>query len=123
LDGESPHVNQRANFFVAAKSPLERILAFTEPRGWHNLRLLSSANNTYNHDYHAETEKGDQLPALNVFVKRDGAIYHFYNTELFYVPHEPGQDARHVDQIWPIWNLFDLIPEGRGEKWHPRLKY
>ena len=123
LDGESPHVNQRVNFYVAAKSPLDRILAFTGPRGWRNLRLLSSAHNTYNHDYHAETEKGDQLPALNVFVKRDGAIHHFYNTELFYVPHEPGQDARHVDQIWPIWNLFDLIPEGRGEKWHPQLRY
>ena len=34
--------------------------------------LLSSANNTYNRDYHAETPEGDQLPILNVFV-RDGA--------------------------------------------------
>ena len=123
LDGEAPHVMQRANFFVVAKSPIERIMKFTSERGWRNLQLLSSANNTYNRDYHAENEKGDQLPALNVFVKRDGAIHHFYNTELLYAPSEPGQDGRHVDQIWPLWNLFDLMPEGRGEKWYPRLSY
>ena len=123
LDGEAPHVMQRANFFVVAKSPIERIMKFTTERGWRNLQLLSSANNTYNRDYHAESEKGDQLPALNVFVKRDGAIHHFYNTELLYAPSEPGQDGRHVDQIWPLWNLFDFMPEGRGEKWYPRLSY
>jgi hypothetical protein len=27
----------------------------------------------------------------------------------------PGQDARHVDLIWPLWNLFDFAPEGRGK--------
>ena len=123
LDGEAPHVMQRANFFVVAKSPIDRIMKFTTERGWRNLQLLSSANNTYNRDYHSENEKGDQLPALNVFVKRDGAIHHFYNTELLYAPSEPGQDGRHVDQIWPLWNLFDLLPEGRGEKWYPRLSY
>ena len=123
LDGEAPHVMQRANLFVVAKSPIERIMKFTTERGWRNLQLLSSANNTYNCDYHAESEKGDQLPALNVFAKRDGAIHHFYNTELLYAPSEPGQDGRHVDQIWPLWNLFVLMPEGRGEKWCPRLGY
>jgi len=123
LDGQAPHVMQRANFFVVAKSPIDRIMKFTTERGWRKLQLLSSANNTYNRDYHAESEKGDQLPALNVFVKRDGAIHHFYNTELLYAPSEPGQDGRHVDQIWPLWNLFDLMPEGRGEKWYPRLSY
>jgi len=123
LDGEGPHVMQRANFFVVAKSPIEHIMKFTTERGWRNLQLLSSANNTYNRDYHAENEKGDQLPALNVFVKRDGPIHHFYNTELLYAPSEPEQDGRHVDQIWPLWNLFDLTPEGRGAKWYPRLSY
>jgi predicted dithiol-disulfide oxidoreductase (DUF899 family) len=66
---------------------------------------------------------GDQIPALNVFVRRDGRIHHFYNTELLYAPPEKGQDGRHVDLIWPLWNMFDLTPEGRGEKWGPRLTY
>ena len=34
-----------------------------------------------------------------------------------------GQNERHVDMIWPLWNLFDLTPEGRGGNWFPRLSY
>lgn len=92
-------------------------------RGWRNLRLLSSAHNSFNADYHGETSDGGQIPALNVFVRRDGKIYHFYNTELLYAQSTPGQDPRHVDLIWPLWNLFDLTPEGRGTKWNPQLAY
>ena len=123
LDGEAPHVVQRVNFAVVAKSPIARILEFTRARGWHNLRLLSSAGNTYNADYHGETPQGAQQPMMNVFVRRDGAIHHTYGTELLFAPSEPGQDGRHVDLIWPLWNLFDLTPEGRGTQWYPRLKY
>jgi len=56
-------------------------------------------------------------------VKRDGAIHHFYNTEFLYASSEPGQDSRHVDSIWPLWNLFDETPEGRGQDWNPKLAY
>ena len=41
-------------------------------------------------------------------------------------PHFGSDDPAAVlllDLIWPIWNLFDLTPEGRGDKWHPRLSY
>ena len=123
LNGEAPHVVQRVNLAVVAKSPIARIMEFANTRGWLNLRLLSSADSTYNGDYHAESPEGDQWPALNVFVRREGAIHHFYNTELLYAPFDPGQDGRHVDSIWALWNLFDLTPDGRGEKWNPRLSY
>ena len=79
--------------------------------------------NTYNRDYQGEDEKSNQRPSLNIFTRRDGKIYHFYNTELLFAPHEPGMDGRHVDMIWPIWNLFDFTPEGRGTNWYPKLKY
>jgi predicted dithiol-disulfide oxidoreductase (DUF899 family) len=123
LNGSAPHVRQRVAFAVVARSPLERIRAFARGRDWRNLRLLSSAGNTYNRDYHAETADGSQMPALNVFVRRGGKIRHFYNTELLYVRPERGQDGRHVDLLWPVWNLFDLTPEGRGTSWYPRLTY
>ena len=123
LDGEAPHVTQRANLVAVAKSPLERILSFTRGRGWKNLRLLSSASNTYNRDYHGEDEKGSQLPAINVFARRGGRIHHLYNAESLYASPDPGQDARHADMIWPLWNLLDLTPEGRGQDWYPRLSY
>lgn len=123
LNGTAPHVMQRVNLAAVAKSPIERIRDVARERGWRNLRLLSSANNSYNTDYHGENPKGDQLPALNVFVRRPDGIYHTYNTELLYAPSEPGQDGRHVDLIWPLWNLFDYTPEGRGSSWYPRLSY
>ncbi len=123
MDGEAPHIMQRVNFAVIAKSPIERIRKFARERGWRNLPLLSSANNTYNLDYHAEEANGGQVPTLNVFVRRNGRIHHFYNTELLYAPREAGQDGRHVDMIWPLWNVFDLTPDGRGTDWNPRLAY
>jgi predicted dithiol-disulfide oxidoreductase (DUF899 family) len=123
LNGTFPHAAQRINFAVVAKSPLERIRAVARDRGWNNLRLLSSHGNTYNRDYHGEDAEGDQLPSLNIFARRDGKIHHFYHTELLFAPSEPGQDGRHVDLIWPLWNLFDFTPEGRGASWYPKLKY
>ena len=123
LDGEAPHVGQRVNLAVVAKSPIERIREFAKERGWRNLRLLSSQATTYNHDYQGENAKGEQMPALNVFVRPNGKINHFYNTELMFAPADPGQDMRHVDMIWPLWNLFDVTPEGRGTKWNPALWY
>ena len=123
LNGSAPHIRQRVNFAVAAKSPLARIREVARGRGWNNLSLLSSAGNTYNRDYHGENAKGDQLPSLNVFVRRAGKIHHFYHTELLFAPQEAGMDGRHVDMIWPIWNMFDFTPEGRGTDWYPRLSY
>jgi predicted dithiol-disulfide oxidoreductase (DUF899 family) len=28
-----------------------------------------------------------------------------------------------VDLIWPLWNLLDFTPEGRGTDWYPKLSY
>jgi predicted dithiol-disulfide oxidoreductase (DUF899 family) len=123
LDGQSEHVNQCVTFVVVAKSPIDRIMALARERGWHGLRLLSSAGNTYNRDYHGENRREDQLPSLNVFVKRNGRIHHFYQSELLFAPTARGQDGRHVDMIWPLWNMFDVTPEGRGTDWYPRLRY
>ena len=123
LDGAAEHVSQHVNLAVAAKAPLPRILTFAEERGWRRLRLLSSADNTYNRDYLAETADGSQRPMLNVF-HRDGAtIRHFWSSELFYAPTDPGQDPRHVGTLEPVWNLFDLTPEGRPIDWDEQLSY
>ena len=123
IDGEAPHVVQRVNLAVVARSPIDRILEFTRPRGWRHVQLLSSANNSYNRDYHGETESGAQMPMMNVFVRRNGRVYHTYGTELLFAPSDRGQDGRHVDSFWPLWNLFDLTPEGRGTSWYPKLRY
>jgi len=123
LHGNVTHATQRVNFAVVAKSPFHRIRDFAQQRGWINFRILSSADNTYNRDYRGETTDGSQTPALNVFVRRGQKVYQFYNTEMLFAPTEPGQHPRHMDLLWPLWNLFDLTPEGRGIDWYPKLSY
>ena len=123
INGMVFHVNNRLNFVMVAKSPISKVMNWAKSRSWNNLRILSSENNSYNTDYFSENEKGGQYPALNVFRKMQDGIFHFYSTELLYVKPEPGQDGRHVDMIWPLWNIFDYAPEGRGTDWYPRFSY
>jgi predicted dithiol-disulfide oxidoreductase (DUF899 family) len=123
LDGAAEHVAQQVNLVAMAKAPLARVLAFADERGWRRLRLVSSAGTAYNRDYHAETADGRQRPMLNVFRRQGGAVHHFWGSELLYAPTEPGQDARHVGTIEPLWNLFDLTPEGRPPGWDEQLAY
>jgi predicted dithiol-disulfide oxidoreductase (DUF899 family) len=122
LDGEMPHVTQRASLVVVAKSPIARIMTHAKQRGWRTLRLLSSAANSYNADYHGENAKGEQISMLNVFTLKGGVVRHSFGTEMHSSPSEPGQDPRHVDSIWPLWSLLDFTPEGRGD-FHPKLQY
>ena len=123
LDGAAEHACQRVNLAVAAKTPIERLLTFAGERGWRRLRLLSSAGTTYNRDYLAETADGGQQPMLNVFHRDGNTIRHFWGSELFYAPTDTGQEPRHVGTLEPLWNLFDLTPEGRPADWHEQLSY
>jgi predicted dithiol-disulfide oxidoreductase (DUF899 family) len=123
LEGAAEHAAQQINLAVVAKAPLQRILAFAQERGWRRLRLLSSAANSYNRDYLAETAEGHQRPMLNVFHRVGETIRHFWGSELFYAPSDPGQDPRHVGTLEPIWNLFDLTREGRPTNWDEQLRY
>jgi predicted dithiol-disulfide oxidoreductase (DUF899 family) len=124
FDGVAEHAAQRINVAVVAKASLPRILAHAENRGWRHMRLLSSAANSYNRDYHGESDDGSQqLPMLNVFHRYGDTIRHFWGSELLYEPPDPGQDPRHGETIDPLWNLFDFTPEGRGTDWYPALSY
>jgi predicted dithiol-disulfide oxidoreductase (DUF899 family) len=123
LDGAAEHAAQRLSLTVVAKTPIARLLTFAQERGWRRLRLLSSSGTSYNRDYLAETADGRQKPMLNVFHRHGDTIRHFWGSELFYAPTDPGQDPRHVGTIEPLWNLFDLIPEGRGTDWYEQFSY
>jgi len=114
LDGAAPHLAAKLSLVVVAKSDPDRIRHFAEERGWRHLRLLSSRDNTYNRDYHAEAPGGEQSPILNVFTRDGGGFRHRWATELMFAPREEGEEPRHVDSIWPIWNVLDLTPGGRG---------
>ena len=124
LDGAALHLHRRLNLAVVAKSDPDRIRNFARERGWHHLRLLSSRSNAYNRDYHAETAAGEQMPILNVFVRSRDQFHHTWASELMYAPRDEGMEPRHVDSIWPIWNVLDVTPEGRGNDSNfPALHY
>ena len=123
LDGAAEHARQHVNFIVVAKTSLPRLLAFGQERGWSRLRLLSSAGNAYNRDYHGETSEGFQRPMLNVFHRDEDAIRHSWGSELLYAPTDGDQEPRHVGTLEPLWNLFDLTPEGRPADWYEQISY
>lgn len=123
LDGAAEHARAQLNFAVVAKTSAPRLLAFSDERGWRRLRLLSSATNTFNRDYHGETAEGLQRPMLNVFQRHADTIRHFWGSELLYAPTDGDEDPRHVGTIEPLWNLFDLTPEGRPTDWYEQLSY
>ena len=60
---------------------------------------------------------------LNVFERDGDTVRHFWGSELFYAPTEPGQDPRHVGTLEPMWNMFDLTRAGRGPDWDEQITY
>jgi predicted dithiol-disulfide oxidoreductase (DUF899 family) len=123
LDGAAGHASQQVNLAAAGKAPIERILTFAAERGWRRLCLLSTEGTTYNRDYWAETADGEQQPMLNVFHRDGDTIRHFWGSVMSSAPEEPGQEPRHVGTLEPLWNLFDLTPEGRPRDWYEQLSY
>ena len=117
------HLAEAVDVAVVAKSPLPRIRRWARARGWNNFRLLSSGNNSYNADYHTEAPDGAQFPMINVFHKTGDGIVHRYGSELFFAPTEDGQHPRHMDQLWPLWNVLDMTPGGRPSGWFPTRSY
>lgn len=122
VDGASQHLAQQIGFAVVAKAPIDKFREHARKRGWRHTLLLSSANNTFNRDYNAEGEDTQQFPLAHVFTRRGKKMHHTWSSELFFAPHEPDQDMRHVDFMWPIWSMLDRTPQGRG-KFHPELQY
>lgn len=120
LNGPATHIADRINLVVVAKTDPARLGSYAKERGWRNLRLLSSRNNTFNRDYHGETPEGEQIPVLNVFSREENGIHHRWSSELTFV----RGDNSPIDPIWPIFGMLDLTPNGRGETAaYPSLQY
>jgi predicted dithiol-disulfide oxidoreductase (DUF899 family) len=111
LNGVLTHIQQRAAFAVVAQSSPKRLYDWARARHW-QLRLLSAGNNKYNQLYVPWADADGNMPATHVFVKRDGKVYHSYSIEM--AEADPGQDSRGGDLLNPVFNFFDLTPEGRG---------
>ena len=120
LEGAAFHVAERTNLVVIAKTSPDRLGTYAQERGWRNLRLLSSRNNTFNRDYHAETPDGVQLAVLHVFSRDQGGIRHHWASEGIF----KRGDTSPLDPVWSIYGVLDLTREGRGDNAaYPNLQY
>lgn len=121
LDVPARDLAQRVALAVIGRSPVSRQLAFARERGWRNLRFLAT-DDAFARDYRGLSPEGDEWPALDVWVKRDGRVRHFWAAELGGTE-DAGEDPRGAPEIAPLWNILDLTPAGRGADWYPQLEY
>lgn len=122
LDGPVRDLSQKLSFAVLGRSPVSRQLAFARERGWRNLRFFQTMDDDFARDYRGLAPDGSEWPALDVWVKRDGQVAHFWASEMGGTQ-DPGQDPRGAPDPTALWNILDLTPAGRGTDWYPKLDY
>jgi predicted dithiol-disulfide oxidoreductase (DUF899 family) len=122
LDTPARDIPQRIALAVIGRSPVERQLAFARERGWKNLKFYATVGDDFPRDYRGLAPDGNEWPALDVWVRREGQVTHFWGSELGGTA-DPGQDARGAPDPTPLWNILDLTPAGRGADWYPSLEY
>jgi predicted dithiol-disulfide oxidoreductase (DUF899 family) len=118
FDLPSLSITQRVGFVVIGRSPVARQLAAARERGWRYLQFLQCIGDEFARDYRALGPNDEEMPALDVWVKRDGRVHHFWAGELGGTQ-DPGQDPRGAPDPTPLWNILDLTPAGRGTDWYP----
>jgi predicted dithiol-disulfide oxidoreductase (DUF899 family) len=120
-NGTAVNLRERVAMVVTARSPMGRLVEYRQQRGLGNLGFVSDAWGEYTRTY-VNAEDAD-VPGFSVFVRRDGEVYHFYSGEMNGAMADPGQDPRGAPDMDPLWLMLDMVPEGRGTDWYPKLEY
>jgi len=120
-NGVAINLLARVAVAVTARSPIERLLAYKQDRGFANLPFVSDLAGDYTRTYVSPQDA--DMPGFSVFTRRDGVIRHFYSSEMSGEMADPGQDPRGAPDLDPLWLMLDLTPEGRGTSWYPKLDY
>lgn len=120
FNGVAHHLARNVDFAVVAAAELPELRGYARERGWHRLRLLSAAGNTFKYDLDSEDEEGNQDSTVSVFTKdEDGRVQHFYSA---HPRMSENIEQRGIDLLSPVWNVLDLTPQGRGD-WYAELTY
>ncbi len=124
INGSLPHLSAHdLRLVCVSKAPLDTLLHYRERMGW-QLPWYSSANTTFNEDFHVsfppnvvEAQNGTynyqdnrpvigELPGLSAFYKdADGTVLHTYSCY-----------ARGLEPFNATYGLLDLAPLGRNEQ-------
>jgi predicted dithiol-disulfide oxidoreductase (DUF899 family) len=110
FNGIAPHVTQRANFVVASRAPIDRLLGWGAHRQWDRLRLLSDDGPAFARDIGAEDAEGNPDSTVAVFAKDGDRVRHAYTAHPMLEDRERG-----IDLLCSTWHLLDLTPAGRGD--------
>ena len=121
IDHKIDDIRQRVAIAFTARSPIERLVAAKRARGWTDLPVYSDESGDFTRAYVSAAD--EDMPAYNVFTKRDGTVRHFWSEEISMDMADPGQDPRGAVEMDPLWLLLDTVPDGRGGDWHPSLTY
>lgn len=100
---------------VAAAGPTQ-LADWAGRRGW-TIPLYSAGASTYILDYFARVGATDpsMVTMMNAFRRTPEGVFHTWGSELVSHP-MPNGHPRHVDAVWPFWNLLDMTPEGRPDR-------
>jgi predicted dithiol-disulfide oxidoreductase (DUF899 family) len=120
FNGIAPHLARNVDLAVVAAADPATLRAHARVRGWHNLRLLSGGDSTFKYDFRSEDAEGHQDSAISVFIRdAAGTLRHVYTTHPWL---DDDMNERGIDLLQPVYNLLDLIPQGRGN-WYASLDY
>jgi len=123
FNGIAVHLAARdAAFGVVSIAPWEQLAAYKKRMGW-EFTWVSSAGNSFNHDYFVSfsdediengsavynykksTFPGNEAAGISVFARGErGKIYHTYSTF-----------SRGLDMMNGAYHYMDLLPKGRDE--------
>src|SRR5918996_342484 len=120
FNGVAHHLAQSVDLAIVAAADPATLRAHARDRGWNKLRLLSAGDSTFKYDLGSEDSEGGQDSTISVFTRdSDGTLRHFYSGHPWL-----GEDVkeRGIDELNPIWNVFDLTPQGRGS-FYASLEY
>jgi predicted dithiol-disulfide oxidoreductase (DUF899 family) len=111
LQGVHRHLAQHTALAVVAGAAAPELRAWGRARGWHDLRLLSCGETTFNRDLGAETDAGEPRPAFSVLTLEGADVRFFYTVHASF---PPDGAERGIDLMSPVWQVLDLLPQGRG---------
>lgn len=128
LAANAKDLMERVALAVVGRSTVERQVAFAQERDWHDLKFYQTVGDDYALDFgDLDPESGSEYPVIAVF-KKDGnasnsKVRLFWKGEMTGTMADEGKDPRGGPDFAPLWTVLDLTPEGRGDKWYPKLEY
>ena len=124
LDGAASHLDRVINLVVVAKSDPERIRTFARERGWTPFAAAVLSRQHLQPRLQGRDTGGRADADSERLCPRRRPVAPTWSSELLYAPRHEGMEARHVDSIWPIWNVLDVTAHGRANaSGIPSLRY